>query len=379
MIKLPSFSSASGQPSGPAIVLVPADRFFCRRAEITEGMGESDLPEFAELLLEEHAPFPLEQLAWGYVRQHHQLLVFAAPRIRLENTETWPEARHVLPAFWPLLATGFTGPCLLRYQNLLTFLPAAPEPFRPRHLPLPEDTDEEQLPALAANWQGCTEGQLPPLFTLEGIQISRTGQLLPQWKPLLGDAPDSAPTPATEAWNADLRDAEDVRRLRRELMLASRLWLGLQAGMAVAVLLLVLTILWLGLSWHNAQQRAAIAELAPRVEALNSNQLHVERLQDFSGEPFEPFTVLEQVNALRPRNVIWFRAVSLQSDGEVTIEGFAQLVNQVNEYQRKLLETGRFEEIMPPDSGPRNGRIQFTLQLRHLGSPDQTPTETSDS
>ena len=83
--------------------MLPSEAFFCRFVDLPEGAQDADVSGFAQLQLESIAPFPVENLAWGYVREGRRILIYAATAERagagLERgiEPLW----HAFPAFLP--------------------------------------------------------------------------------------------------------------------------------------------------------------------------------------------------------------------------------------------------------------------------------------
>ena len=92
--------AASTTSRNQPVILLAGDRFFVRRIGLA---ANAPIGPQVELALETLAPFPLEQLYYGYLvdytRRH--ALVYAAYRrsFTTEEQATWETARAVLPEF----------------------------------------------------------------------------------------------------------------------------------------------------------------------------------------------------------------------------------------------------------------------------------------
>lgn len=100
----PQTADANNVPPEPEPILyLPEDLFFVETIELPAELDPDEINNFAELNLEAIAPFPIEQLNWGYLQEREtgHIRIYATHRERLkkdgyENLEsyTW-----VLPKF----------------------------------------------------------------------------------------------------------------------------------------------------------------------------------------------------------------------------------------------------------------------------------------
>ncbi|MGF1452533.1 MAG: hypothetical protein ACFB21_10740, partial [Opitutales bacterium] len=162
-------------PEG-GVALAPSGSCVAMVADRPPEAGAEELRGLAELTLETHSPFPLEQLAWGYLPTGDHLRIFALPRNRFPApfAEALPEARHAVPAAVPvLLNPDFRAtPVLLQHADCLTLVPN--DPSAPlRHQPLLDDTPERiRLAAARLGFADLNAPSSPPV--LRGLR----GQLL---------------------------------------------------------------------------------------------------------------------------------------------------------------------------------------------------------
>ena len=72
--------------------LVPGDAFFVRKIDLPPGVSGEDLSAFIQLDLEGNSPFPMDQLAWGYLQHEDSphAFVYASPRARLKRLDIGP-------------------------------------------------------------------------------------------------------------------------------------------------------------------------------------------------------------------------------------------------------------------------------------------------
>ena len=84
-------STPTSTPIEPApaeqVLVLPGHLFFIETIEVPIDLEAAEIPDFVELSLEGIAPFPIEQLNWGYLYSEDvpSILVYATHRDRLKN------------------------------------------------------------------------------------------------------------------------------------------------------------------------------------------------------------------------------------------------------------------------------------------------------
>lgn len=350
-------------------VFVPANLLFRKIVELPSPLNGSELDAFVTLSLEEHSPFPVEQLAWGYFRDADRLLVFAMAKAQLPPAilDEWDNASHLYPAFLPLLLLERpTSQALGLYHDGTVSL----FQFQDNQavIPLPgtrhRRADNTQAIADALSELSAEAGlsEPAPLYTIKGCEVGEDGQASFY---VQKDGTDQAVVRPTldNAWNADLRDRDFLVKQRRQLRLQRYLWRGLLGGLAAILLLGLISLSAFVLAQINARNSTVIAEQQSRVEAITNNSVQIDRLQNFIDEPFRPFDPLEEMERLRPKRTIYFTDATVSEDNSVRIRGFANQVNTVNNYLSQLFESGHFTQQRQPDYRSRDGKSRFDLRL----------------
>lgn len=377
MIRLPAWFHPPQASALPQVVFLPASGFVVRELLIDAPMSEHELESFVELSLEECSPFPLDQLAWGFHVQPGRVIAFATPRSQIEAvvSEHWEEYTHVYPAFLPLLpGVGEAHACGLLNGHELT-VAIFNELGGSIQLPLGNTiVEEDQLPeqvAIGIVLQHGHDGHEVhvPILRIVGSGVTPDGQVFLS-STIDWSSPQTITLEEELAWHGDLRSRDFVRRHWRELTMGRKVWVGVVSALGVAATLLVLSLISWFMAQLNANDRALIASREAAVEMINNNQLQIDKLDTFTADPFEPFAWLEAINSMRPRDQIWFDTVSIDPDGEIFVKGFADQVNQVNNFVRSLIRSGKFKESETTQFSPRNNKIQFQMRLVYLqGNP----------
>ncbi|MFP4283492.1 MAG: hypothetical protein ACLFU2_12790, partial [Opitutales bacterium] len=85
------------------LVLVPAHCFFTHSFEVATGLSEDERENYLALALEGGSPFPVEQLAWGYLHEpgETRALVYATLRSRVGSIGEFDLSAcyHLFPGF----------------------------------------------------------------------------------------------------------------------------------------------------------------------------------------------------------------------------------------------------------------------------------------
>ena len=376
-------------------LLVPGHFFFIHSVDVPEGLGDSEWDDFAELSLESVAPFPLEQLRWGYLRARDgaTLLLYAAHQERLANAgfrDLEPLA-WVLPDFAPLAGLVFEAPTVVLSETPVAtsalFFPAradAPAWITAEAGPAGESGAERCLRELRQRMGGAADDAPVERITPVGARYGERG--LPQFllaRQNPGEtaaAEDPPPTAPGEErlWRADIRPTafkRAERAARRTGALLSRIMVW---AAAFALLLLVLEGLLLGgRMWVDSLQ-AKIAEQRTAVLTIQDKQSLMNKLRQVARNELRPVAVLERLNQKRPEG-IYFTSTVTGGENKVTIDGIANTINELNEYTRMLRESGDFELIGSPKTLTRQGKTTFTVTLALESAPGPTPDAEAEA
>jgi len=395
-VKLPENLKQVADARAPEVLFVPGGFFFSRIVALPEEIERDEWESFAELTLEECSPFPLEQLAWGFMvdGERREMCLFAAcrPRIGQAALDSWDEAEHVFPAFLPLLLAFPQPPPKLVWHSedeamLLEFDEGARFPkrirHRPRRRPEPVDEDEECEPeddgvleALLA--ENRMDSETTPVYVLHETKVSDDRQVSFRLRENREDAeplPPVSPADDEASWWADLRPPEFIASEKRSRALQGKLWIGMQAAGWAAIGLLALFVSTIVGDVFVERRQEKILAQAPQVKSVEDNINFVSELKQFSERPLRPYEVLGETNEFRPAKEIYYRAAAVDADRGVTIQGYADRVNQVNAFSDKLVQSGKFALREDPKFRLRGNQTEFTLRLDFIAprDPDGEP------
>ncbi|WOO40035.1 PilN domain-containing protein [Rubellicoccus peritrichatus] len=383
----PSEEAAHNEKDDAHVCFVDGYCFFSRIVAIPEGLERDEWDSFTELSLEELSPFPIEQLAWGSVvdDESQAIFVYAAcrPRIPAESQELWPEAHNVFPVFLPLLLKKRERPCAMGIVTesgvtLLRFSGKGRFPEQVVGAPLVKEEDEDKpdpSAVLAVADKLKARLRLPDDADDEGIfEIVRSsaskGKIDFELR-LFGDQSEAAESLSFAEddviWRADIREPDFIDSERKRRISESRLgWVMAGVGIAAALMLLVNFLTFFG-DWLVNRRQALVEGQSEAAFAVQQNSDFLYELEQFSGAPFRPFSILEIANRVllerQPRK-IEFDSASVSNTDEVAIQGVSDNVDEVNQYSNLLRQSGYFNQVDLVDVRTRQGKVNFTINLR---------------
>jgi hypothetical protein len=366
------------------VCLAPPDAFFAQRFDIPEGMTEKEIPDFAAISLESNAPFPVEQMLWGYLYhpQSPWILVYATPKSRLkklglEDLDSW---HHIFPGYLSIYGKTYGQPnvCFICQTGAVSALfysadNPIPEKIVSRSIGEPLLTDEAILKS-RAQLQSQLQKPNNPYHWQDFVYVGETSlvhndgrcgffhRVLSDKEPC--EAPEDAtrenipPLSIQKIWQADVRDEEFAVREAKKRQLGQRIWHSLVIGCGVTVLLLVMQIGLFAMDFWNHSQDQKILSLEPDARRVEHKLTLANRLTQSVEEDIHPFRMLSTVNENRPSNV-FFNKVGARNFRQLEIEGESSAgITPVNNYADRLLAAPEVIKVVNNPS-TRVGRTSF--------------------
>lgn len=371
------------------VSLVPADTFFTRKVELPAGLGWSDKVAFIELALEGNAPFPLEQLAWGFLADEGSsyVVVYATPRNRLKKLGIDLEEPHyqVFPGFISLFGDTFDRPTIrfLSQNGILSALEMTPgnpvpEAIHSRRIRADILTDDEILKAreaLKASLGGKEIAFEPGVWLGEGIDFQNDQE------PVFLHRHVSAETPeplrrhrlrlgGNSLWAADLRDDAYASRERMVRRRSVTIWKSLQLAAICALLFLMVQVGLFALSGYNTLLESKVTELEPLATRVENKLTLAQRLTESTEEDLKPFLLMETVNPLRPE-AVFFDEVRSRAFDQLEIEGqSSEGVTPVNAFADSIRQLPYVASVVN-NSQTRNNQTSFELLITFSAQPPE--------
>ena len=389
----PTLTPTETAPAEQVLVL-PGHLFFIETIEVPVDLEPSEIPDFVELSLESIAPFPVDQLNWGYLYSEDAptILIYATHRDRLKNagyTELQSYA-WVLPDFATLTGACFPDETLVTLESannlsLLLFEKGTSIPRTVLVAPLAEDSLDKvlktvkelkasapDLPKTAAtinirstavelNEQGL------PTFNHESADDSRSDLEYGAWTTL-------AQTEG-QLWRSDVRSA-DFKETERSARRFGALLLRITGWAAVFSLMLIVgeILLMACLAWVGTLDKQ-LASQQPAVLTIEEKQALMVKLEQVTQNELRPIAILEAANNIRlaqKLGIEYDRAV-VEGQNHITIQGKATSINALNTYTENLRRSGQFEIITEPESLTKAGKTTFTVTLAYKHIQPEAP------
>jgi hypothetical protein len=375
------------------ILILPSYLFFVETIEVPDELEFSEIPDFAELSLESIAPFPIDQLYWGYLysKGMQTLLLYAAhhQRVKKDGFADLPDYAWVIPDFATLSGACFNDDTLvlLEGHNSLSLI------YFERDIKIPKSV-----------WVNtCTD-----LITKDAIRSLKSEiHDLPKTAPTLHLRPavatvnenglatfEHAASEQTEArhydgawqtlnptesrlWQMDVRSldfktAEQTKRRTSTLIARITGW--------AAIFALVLTgvegLLFASQSWLKTQI-VQIERQQDAVLKVEEKQILVNKLDQVAQNELRPVEMLEAANNIRLKLSlgIEYDSVVIEGSNHITIEGKATSITALNRYVDSLENSGSFKLLAEQKPVTRNGKTTFKVSLVY--SSEIIPTEES--
>lgn len=369
------------------LCVLPAEFFFVERIEIPEALEAGELDDFAELTMEGLAPFPLEQLNWGFLcdSKYQTLVLYAALKDRLKHAghEALEAHTWALPDFACLLGARFAEPVdvLLQTAEHTTHLrfpkgeeiPHVMENFAP---------EGAGLDALGTGKPAVLELRLiEPEFDTTGrptFRLETIGDpgIEGNWSPL---TPDEA-----SLWRADIRPSDfkaAERSARRTTTLITRL---LRYAARFALFLVLLEgLLYAGQFWLGSRENQ-IASQTTAVRRVEDKQSLTNKLEQVAQNELRPIAILEAANQIRLNlgdTGIEYDETVIEGSNRITIEGKANTISELNNYTDSLENSGTFALVGSPRQITRSGKTTFTVTLdyQHTVTEEEEPEEAPEA
>lgn len=355
------------------MLLVPGHLFFVDRIELPESLERSELDDFAELSLENLAPFPVEHLYWGYLYSESSgsILLYASfkERLKAQGFKDLETYLWVLPDFATLFGSSFAEATTLELlgessRSRIVFaagevLPQSVE-SEAQEAPPPESTEAEAVRLSLKSTELSEQGL--PTFQFQSIGSGTE------------TATDFAKRSPSETvlWRADIRDPDFKKAERSTRKLTARISRATGYAALFAIFMIALEgLLFLSGIWLERQD-AQIAAQAPEVRRIEDKQSLMNKLDQVSQNELRPIAILAALNESRPEGV-YFTSTVTEGQNRIIIDGIANTITELNNYIAALIASGSFEKPERERTLTRGGQTTFTVTLDYIHNNNAAP------
>ncbi len=393
-------STPTSTPTEPApaeqVLILPGHLFFIETIEVPVDLEPSEIQDFVELSLESIAPFPVDQLNWGYLYSEDtpSILLYATHRDRLKNAgyTDLQSCAWVLPDFATLTGACFPDETVVTLESannlsLLLFDKGTSIPRTVLVAPLAkEDSLDKVLKAVKE--LKATAPDLPKTASTLNIRtgaVELNEQGLPTFNQASADDSRSdldygawtTLTPGeAELWQADVRSGE-FKETERSARRLGAVLLRITGWAAVFALVLIVgeILLMACLAWVGTLDKQLDSQ-QPAVETIEEKQALMVKLEQVSQNELRPIAMLEAANKIRlaQKLGIEYDDVVIEGQNHITIEGKATSINALNTYIENLKRSDHFEIVTDHKQFTRSGKTTFTVTLGYTHIEPQAPT-----
>lgn len=371
--------------------MIPGCLFFVEMVEVPTSVEAGEIPDFAELSLESIAPFPIEQLNWGYLYREGSttLVLYAAHRDRLMRAgyDNLTEYAWALPDFATLAGARFAKDTLvaLEGQNSLSLLYFRSDAEIPQSVCvdiLEDSASDSTIETLRTSMKN-----LPatiPVLRLAPVTATLSEKDLCVFEHTVADQSKDlhakenwqrlTPT-ESQLWQADVRstDFKTDEYSKRQ----TSAWIGRITGWAAIMAIALIGIEGVLVVAGNLlkDQLSRIDSQRVAVSKVEEKQILVNKLEQVAQNELRPIEMLEVANNVRLKLGlgIEYDSVIVEGENTITIEGKASSVNALNRYAENLKGSGQFELLAAPEYLTRAGKTTFKVSLAY--TPPIAPEE----
>ena len=374
------------------VLRLPGHLFFVENIELPPTLEENEIADFAELTVESIAPFPIDQLSWGFLHSvdSSSILIYAAHRDRLKKfgINDMDAYAWVLPDFASLQGAHFpeaTEITLISTESitLLQFEGGSEIPSAVIAQPAKGEHDSHAIEAMRKELDNSAVFPRQLALRLIDTEVSEqgiptfhhaeegtsNGESYGHWHELKSNE--------KTLWQADVRSSHfktSERSARRTGALLTKItaWAALAALFLIGLELILLA----GKAWLGTQV-TLIAQQQPTVARIEDEQALMNKLEQVAQNELRPIAILESLNTTRPDG-IYFTSTETAGENRITLDGIASTINDLNRYVESLSQSGIFELIGSPKNITRSGKTTFTATLdykhREVTAPLIAPT-----
>ena len=364
------------------ILILPGHLFFVESIKLPGALEAAEMDDFAELSLEGLAPFPVEQLRWGFLHSDASdaILLYATHQDRLKSlghgrldSYAW-----VLPDFATLDGAHFPKAATL----LLEGDDSSSRIELPAGEGLPQSVtsrpEAKQLPATTTTDAALRLQLLPPAVSAEGLLTFHFEAIDPAQADAVGHWRELQPAEAA-LWRADVRDGAFKAAERNNRRLTN--WVTratLYASLFALLLLLFEGLLFAGVLWVDARHTRIEAQ-TPEALRIQDKQSLMNKLDQVAQNELRPIAILSALNRSRPKNSIHFNSAVIEGQNRITIDGVATTINELNAYVESLRQSGTFAMVDDPRYLTRGGKTTFSITFDYDHSATQSDAAPAGS
>ena len=374
--------------------MLPSEAFFCRSAELPQGTAAADISGLAQLQLEAAAPFPVENLAWGYLTGKTSIFIYASTSERAgEGLEKGIEPLwHAFPAFLPFcieelpMTDAAVRVCLSGHSaSAISFNAGENVPAKIVSCRLPQDmplaSDEDILKARAAIVEalgiGAAQNVEQGTWVYEGADLRHDDKVIFKVRHVeAGKARTVERHIAGDAlWNADARGRVYARANREDRRKNYMAWIAFSAAGWTAAALFVGTIVLIFACIATGVYHITASKHRAEVDVLQNKSDFATNLESVTDRQMKPIAMLAEASSKRPHGVFYERA-SANDWNVLRLEGQAQRSELIQAYIEALNKDPVVREVRNLRTTTSGGHSTYDMEIVFKTLEDITTSPT---
>lgn len=346
------------------IAFLPDNLFFYKSMDLVENLSKNRLEEWVYNAIVESAPFPIDQLLWGFVTRTNakgveQVLWYAGLKERILSViGAFDEHLHPIPYFALafLLSTKgaqiftdgkFASVCV--DGQIFNFYKAEEASFThvhqcllDAHKLIDENLMQIKLIGTKRNYAGDVKLTLEYHLLDESVKQREVN------------------LSANVIWWADVRDKSLLKSLKRQQQLAEYSQVGFKAACVFFIFLFAFECCLLGAKACLMYKESVKNKLQAKALSIESKDFLVRKIQGTVEQEIRPFELLGIMNNFRPQS-IYFLSALVDNLHNVVIEAMAETAVSAEDYRQQLANSGYFESVSIENITTTYQGTKFTL------------------
>ena len=324
---------------GNGVALVPDDGFIFKTIEIEKKQSEKKIFDTISSEVAANFPFPIEQLAWGYLplnTEKTKWLYFSGLRERIEGFvgEAGDDA-HILPcAAVGVFAAQPNETCVLTCGSASSIIvdrkPAS-------CLSAPEVS-------LSAADPKSTNSSSKSQWVLQSTELNGNGDCICTLVEQGGETKRTVEIPEKVIWEADVREKALVFKLKKQQKTSRLADKGIKWVCAALVVAFIFQIsLWAG-NFVLSQKQSDFKRQSVVAKRIEGKDFLAKKMRAIVEQEMRPFELLGLLNSFRPEK-IYFTSATVDNLHNATVEAVSENAMLVETYAGALRNSGYFTSV----------------------------------
>lgn len=352
------------------ILFVPQEAFFFKVEDLPSGLGEADLRSYAQTLVENNSPLPIDLLRWGFCASEGKILIFAAAADRLLKNKKLTQLMGMAPRALPFVAMlwgakfkdGWSVVSRSVDSGVVEYAAIKVEGGKwvdvfalTKHAEVSADAALQMLARLA----GVETFDFSYKFSLKKLRFAKYEVFA---KSEGGGALSVSHGGFKFFSRADVRDPVSLRSAYKTIFnnrLAISLFVG-ACAMACALLLWNLTFLYQNSVVSGL--RTSLGEIAPEAAKVSQMGGEVLFLRNISSKQMNNILLLAKINRSRPDGISFSKS-SATPPKNIEIRGRSSSVALIKDFEQALKSRPDVKSVTMQSSGATAGGTSWTLNV----------------